>query len=89
MSTAEEQAKAIIKKFEMETLARLERASEDGQQQIVKFVTDYIASLQIEMPMSIKQVMDRGGQARQFQLWAPQDRPFTAVRVMLSGEPSG
>ena len=68
MGAAEEHAKAIISQFQTETLARIEQASEEGQKQILRFVEDYIASLQFELPLSIKQVLNKGGQVRQLVL---------------------
>jgi hypothetical protein len=68
MISVEEIITATIRKFEQETIDRLNQASAEGQIEIQKFVTNYIAGLQVEMPLSVKQVLDRGGQVRQMQL---------------------
>jgi len=86
MATAEENVKAIIRRFESETLERISKAGSEGQAQVLRFVEEYIASLQVEMPLSVKQVLDHGGQVRQVKI-VPQrgQEGIYDLRIQVSG----
>lgn len=63
--SAEETVKATIRQFEKETLNRLEDASAFGKAGVVEWVKTYIANLSVELPMSVKSILDAGGAVRQ------------------------
>lgn len=89
MGTAEEQARVIIARFEAETVERIRQASEEGKKEILDFVAKYVASLQIELPLSVKQVLDRGGQVRQVQLSGDPQRDWNNVSIDIRQERGG
>lgn len=63
--TPEEQVKEVIRRFEAETLLRMEKQAQEGKEEIQSFVATYIANLSIELPMSVKAILDKGGAVRQ------------------------
>lgn len=61
----EEQVKQVIRQFEAETLQRMQKEAQAGKEEIQGFVETYIANLSIELPMSVKAILDKGGTVRQ------------------------
>lgn len=61
----EDRLKATIEKFRDDALANLRAGSESEKERVEKYVTDLLAGLSVEFPLSLKGILDKGGAVRQ------------------------
>ena len=75
MTTIEERVHEAIKQFEAQAVERISKESESGRDQITEWVERFLANLKVELPLSVKAVLDAGGSVRQY-IITPINAPY-------------
>lgn len=86
MTTAEGRLIARIREMEQEIVKRIHGAAESEKEAIEKWANDYIAGLNIELPFSVKQILDRGGAVRSFAVEASNSEYLSRLAIQLQVE---
>lgn len=89
MATFEERTREAIRKMTEDALGAVRKGGVDQQAKIEEYTTQLLASLSLDLPLSVKEVLDNGGAVRSFTLpYDVSSGPFRVHRLRPDFETS-